>query len=79
MFGRGNRRYLIVTGEGNEDGFRRTAMRQKMMNGGQFRMGGGNYKTHPAYEEGYKRGYEHAWKDHERMTNGNMPDFMDED
>ena len=42
-------------------------------------MGGSNYKTHPAYEEGYKRGYEHAWKDHERMTNGNMSDFMDED
>ena len=74
----GRRKYLIVTGDSHDDGFRRSAMRERMMNG-QFRGSGGNYRNHPAYDEGYKRGYSHAWKDHERMMNGDMSEFNDED
>lgn len=74
------KRYLIVTGDSHDDGFRRSTMRQRMMNGGMFRgNGSGNFKNHPAYEEGYKRGYKHAWKDHERMVNGDTSDYDDED
>lgn len=73
MFGNNSRRYIIVTGDDrdHEDGFRRDGMRRRMLNSGQFR---GNTasgsRENAAYDEGYKRGYEHAWKDHERLMEG---------
>ena len=68
MFGN-RRKWIIVTGDDrdHEDGFRREGMRRRMLNSGQFRSSSSGSRENEAYDEGYKRGYEHAWKDHERV------------
>ena len=72
MFGR--TRYLIVEKDHKGDDYRREDMYRRMADGyrnnngirmGDFRMDG-DYKVNHIYDEGYRDGYENAWKDHER-------------
>ncbi len=54
-------RFIIVDDKHKDDGYRREEMYRRM-NGG-YRMDG--YRGRDEYDEGYKTGYEHAWRDHE--------------
>lgn len=53
-------RFIIVDDKHKDDGYRREEMRQRM---GGYRMDG--YRGSNDYEEGYRTGYEDAWRDHE--------------
>lgn len=50
------RHFIIVDDKHKDDGYRREEMRQRM---------NGYRKTDDDYDEGYRTGYEHAWRDYE--------------
>ena len=64
-----SRRFIIVNDKHVDDGYRRDEMYRRM-NG--YRMDGdmraGGYREND-YDEGYRTGYEHGFKDHEQDEN----------
>ncbi len=69
-----SRRFIIVNDKHIDDGYRREEMYRRMngyRNDG-YRMDGdmrsGNYRDND-YDEGYRTGYEHGFKDHEQDEN----------
>ena len=61
-----SRRFIIVNDKHHDDGYRREEMYRRM---GGYRMDGdmrmGDYRESD-YDEGYRTGYEHGFKDHEQ-------------
>ena len=64
------RHFIIVDDKHKEDGYRREEMYRRM-NGG-YRVDDaarmGNYRDNE-YDEGYRTGYEHGFRDHEQDEN----------
>ena len=63
------RHFIIVDDKHKDDGYRREDMYRRM---GGYRMHDGirmgDYRDNE-YDEGYRTGYEHAWRDHEQEEN----------
>jgi len=64
------RHFIIVDDKHKDDGYRREEMYRRM--GGGYRMYDGirmgDYRDNE-YDEGYRTGYEHGFKDHEQDEN----------
>lgn len=58
-------RFIIVDDKHKDDGYRRDEMRHRM--NGYYRMG--DYRN-ADYDEGYRTGYDHGYRDHEHEMMG---------
>lgn len=65
-----SRHFIVIDDKHRDDGYRRDEMYRRMSGG--YRMDSGthmgNYRNSD-YDEGYRTGYEHGFKDHEQDEN----------